>query len=61
VLCQSPDIHLGKLIETLHPKHIIADGNNYRSYVERWQQTAKKYNVPFHWTYKAGYLSFSLP
>lgn len=59
LLSQSPDIHLGKLIKAIKPKHIIADGNNYRSYVEQWQQTAKRFDVPFHSTYEKGY--FSLP
>ena len=59
ILSQSPDIHLEKLIKTIQPKRIVADGNNYKSYVERWRQTAQKYNIAFHSTYEEGY--FNLP
>ncbi|MBS3738054.1 MAG: ComEC family competence protein [Psychroflexus sp.] len=59
ILSQSPDIHLEKLIKTIQPKRIVADGNNYKSYVERWRQTAQKYNITFHSTYEEGY--FNLP
>jgi len=55
VLSQSPDIHLEKLIKSIKPKQIVADGNNYRSYVKRWQKTAKNYQIPFHSTFEDGY------
>ncbi len=61
VLSQSPDIHLGKVIKTINPKHIIADGNNYKSYVERWRKTAEQYGVAFHSTYEKGSFSLNSP
>lgn len=60
LLTGSPDIHLGKLIQKLKPKQIVADGNNYKSYVERWRETSEKHMVPFYSTYEKGALSFKL-
>jgi len=60
LLTGSPDIHLEKLISIQKPKQIIADGNNYKSYVDRWRTSAEKYNIPFHSTYEDGYLRFNL-
>ena len=54
LLSQSPDIHFEKLLKTQNISGIIADGSNYRSYVERWQKTAAQYNIPFHSTYNQG-------
>ncbi|WP_397445783.1 ComEC/Rec2 family competence protein [Polaribacter sp. R77954] len=50
LLQQSPKINLERLIKTLKPKHIIADGSNYKSYVKRWQKTAKNQKTPLHYT-----------
>jgi competence protein ComEC len=61
LLSESPDIHLGKLIKQLNPKQIIVDGNNYRSYVERWQKTAEELDISFHNTYSDGFVRFNLP
>lgn len=61
LLSGSPDIHLQKLIKAQNPQQIIADGNNYKSYVERWRKTAQKHNIPFYATYEKGYLHFSMP
>lgn len=54
LLTGSPKIHLDKLIASLQPKLIIADGNNYISYVERWKETSGKRNVSFHHTASEG-------
>ncbi len=47
LLQHSPKINLERLMDTLHPKLIIADGSNYRSYVERWKQTCSKNKILF--------------
>jgi competence protein ComEC len=60
LLTGSPDIHLGKLIQKLKPKQIVVDGNNYKSYVERWRETSQKYKISFYNTYEKGALSFNL-
>ncbi len=41
LLKQSPKINLERLIKKLAPKQIIADGSNYKSYVNDWQSIAK--------------------
>ncbi len=54
VLSNSPKINLDRFI-ALHPHAtIVADGSNYRSYVERWKATCKHKKVPFHSTYEKG-------
>jgi competence protein ComEC len=54
LLQQSPKINLERLIKTLSPQQIIADGSNYKSYVKRWEKTAKKQKTPFHYTGENG-------
>ncbi len=48
VLTQSPKINLNRLITILKPKQIIADNNNYKSYVTRWEATCLAKNIAFH-------------
>ncbi len=48
LLTQSPKINLNRLIRILKPQQIIADNNNYKSYVTRWKATCKNQNIPFH-------------
>ena len=54
LLTQSPKLNLERLIDSLHPKTIIADGNNYKSYIKRWSNTCKKHKLPFYQTGKTG-------
>ncbi|MBU2939217.1 ComEC family competence protein [Lacinutrix sp. C3R15] len=54
LLRNSPKINIERLIDTLSPKTIIADGSNYKSYVSRWEKTCKKRKLPFHYTGKKG-------
>ena len=54
LLRQSPKINLNRLIDSIKPKHIIADGSNYKSYLERWEAICKKRKLPFHQTSKKG-------
>ncbi|WP_430411662.1 ComEC/Rec2 family competence protein [Kordia sp.] len=60
LLTQSPKINFDRMIETLQPKLIIADGSNYKSYIQRWKVAALKQKIPFHATYEKGFLSISL-
>lgn len=60
LLTQSPKINLNRMIETFQPKLIIADGSNYKSYVKRWKEAARKQKIPFHVTYEKGFLSIYL-
>jgi competence protein ComEC len=54
VLRNSPKINLERLIKTIHPKQIIADGNNYKSYVNKWRTICEKQKTPFYYTGKNG-------
>ena len=54
LLRQSPKINLNRLIDSIQPKYIIADGSNYKSYVTRWEAICKKRKLPFHQTSKKG-------
>jgi competence protein ComEC len=54
VLQYSPKINLERLIKTIHPKQIIADGNNYKMYVNKWEAICKKQKTPFYYTGKNG-------
>lgn len=54
VLRNSPRVHLERMIDSLKPKKIIADGSNYITYVNRWRETAQKRKLPFHHTGKEG-------
>ncbi|MBU3821053.1 ComEC family competence protein [Flavobacteriaceae bacterium XHP0103] len=54
LLRQSPQINLNRLIDSLNPKYIIADGSNYTSYVENWEAICLKRKLPFHHTGKKG-------
>ena len=50
----SPKINLKRVIDSLKPNHIIADGSNYPSYITRWETTCKKQKTPFHYTGEKG-------
>lgn len=54
LLRQSPQINLDRLIDSIRPKYIIADGSNYKSYIEQWEQVCLKRKLPFHQTSKKG-------
>lgn len=55
VLTQSPKLNLSRLIQTLHPKIIIADGSNYKYLVSHWKNTCKAEQITFHSTYEKGF------
>ena len=54
LLTQSPKLNLNRLLDSINPKYVIADGSNYKSYVKRWEETCKKRKLPFHQTTKKG-------
>ncbi len=59
LLRNSPKINLNRVIDSLEPELIIADGSNYKSYVDRWDATCAKQKLPFHQTSKKGAFIFS--
>ena len=50
ILSESPRFHLDRVLDSLKPSLVIADGNNYTSYVKRWRETCNKRELPFHHT-----------
>ena len=50
LITQSPKIHLARIIDSLKPKTIIADGSNYPWDVERWRKTCVNRNQDFYYT-----------
>lgn len=54
LLTQSPKINLNRLIDSIQPKAIIADGSNYKSYILSWKTTCLKQKIPFYQTGKTG-------
>ncbi|CAN0599076.1 unnamed protein product, partial [Laminaria digitata] len=48
LLTQSPKVNLERVIDSIQPKIVIADGSNYPSYMERWKRTCSKKSIPFH-------------
>lgn len=54
ILQKSPKINLERLLITLKPTTIIADGSNYKSYVVNWKKTCIKYKTPFYNTMQKG-------
>lgn len=54
LLRNSPKINLNRLIDSLNPKLIVADGSNYKSYIARWERSCAKRKIPFHQTGKKG-------
>lgn len=58
LLRNSPKLNLTRLIDSLQPKLIIADGSNYKSYVAKWKATCKAQKIPFHITSEKGAFVF---
>lgn len=54
LLTNSPKINLNRIIDSLRPKQIIADGSNYPSYVARWKRTCQSRKLLFSHTGEQG-------
>ena len=54
LLCNSPKVHLERLINEIQPMEIIADGSNYASYLKRWKSTCAQHQIPFYSTWEKG-------
>ena len=54
LLRNSPKINLDRLIDSLQPELIIADGSNYKSYLAQWKATCAKRKRPFYQTNEKG-------
>lgn len=54
ILRNSPRVNLTRLLDSIKPVIIIADGSNYKSFLQRWEATCIKQKVPFHFTGREG-------
>ena len=54
LLQKSPKINIERLLEQLKPKLVVADGSNYKSYVNKWELTCMKNKTPFYSTMQKG-------
>jgi len=54
IIQNSPKINLERMIVTIQPKMIIADGSNFKSYTNRWKKTSQIMNIPFYYTGELG-------
>lgn len=50
----SPKINIKRVIDSIKPYYIIADGSNYKSYVMLWKASCEKEKIPFHYTGEKG-------
>ncbi|MDN3724271.1 ComEC/Rec2 family competence protein [Aequorivita sp. SDUM287046] len=54
LLTNSPKLNLDRLLDSLKPTRVIADGSNYHTYVARWEKTCQTKKLPFSHTAKQG-------
>ena len=58
LLTGSPKINIDRLLDTLEPKIMVADGSNYYSILQLWKQSCLKRKLPFHYTGEKGAYMF---
>ncbi|NVN17505.1 DUF4131 domain-containing protein [Muricauda sp. HICW] len=54
LLTQSTKINLERLIDSIGPKKIFADGSSYPSVISKWKTTCMEKEIPFHYTGEKG-------
>jgi competence protein ComEC len=57
IIRNSSKINLDRLLALHQPEIVVADGSNFKTYVELWKKTCLKKNIPFHSTWEKGYFS----
>jgi competence protein ComEC len=60
LLTHSPKINLERLLDSIQPKMVLADGSNFKSYIARWEKTCAQKEIPFHYTGEKGYYVFNV-
>ncbi len=61
LLTGSPRIHLPRVLHTLRPRKVVADGSNYKSLVALWKKSCEAQGIPFHDTAAAGAFILQIP
>ena len=54
ILQNSPKLNIDRVIKFYEPKLLIADGSNYKSFVERWCKSCLETKTPFYNTLQKG-------
>lgn len=60
LLTHSPKINLERLLDSIQPKMVLADGSNFKSFIARWEKTCAQKEIPFHYTGEKGYYVFNV-
>jgi competence protein ComEC len=59
VLTQSTRVNLDRVLQSIKPKIIIADGSNYKTIQKRWKKTCIQQKIPFHSTNEKGFYTIN--
>ena len=59
ILTQSPKININRMLATLKPKIVVADGSNYKSIQKNWKKSCVEQKIPFHATAEKGYFKLN--
>ncbi len=54
LLTNTPKINLNRIIDSIKPLTIIADGSNHKSQILKWKKSCKEKKIPFHYTGEKG-------
>ncbi len=54
ILVNNPRINLNRMLDSLKPKLIVVDGNNYKSLIPLWEKSCFERNISFHSTSQKG-------
>ena len=54
ILINNPKINLNRMLDSLKPKLIVVDGNNYKSLIPLWKKSCYERNISFHSTSQKG-------
>lgn len=54
LLTNSPKINLRRVIDSLQPRQIVADGSNFPSFVQSWRNQSEGSSAAFHYTGENG-------
>ena len=60
ILTQSPRFNLERWLDRLRPNIVVADGSNYTSYMNRWEQTCQRKSITYYRTDREGAYILSL-
>ncbi|MUP47349.1 ComEC family competence protein [Gramella sp. BOM4] len=56
LLKDNPRVNLERIISSLKPQKIVADGSNSFYLIKKWRQSARNKKIPFHYTGEKGAL-----